>query len=168
MALDLSHNDILFLAYFLGPSYIANAMPVLFGGGQSLDLGKDFLDGERVFGVNKTLKGFLSGMIFGFTISILMELILMKGLILLGILASFGSLVGDLFGSFVKRRLKIPPGSPLPVIDQLDFIIGALVFTYPIYHVSLFVIILIFLFTPPIHLLANAMAYILKLKKQFW
>ncbi len=150
------------------PSYIANAVPVLFGGGRSLDSGKYFLDGERIFGENKTIKGFISGLAFGIIASILGELILMKELIFLGILSSLGSMFGDLFGSFIKRRLKILPGSPFPLMDQLDFVIGALILTYPIYRFNFSIVILIILITPPIHITSNAMAYLLKLKKQFW
>jgi CDP-2,3-bis-(O-geranylgeranyl)-sn-glycerol synthase len=164
----LNHNDIYYLVYLIVPSYVANAIPVLFGGGRSLDLGNCFMDGERIFGGNKTVKGFISGLTFGIVASIIGELILMKGLFFLGFLASLGSMLGDLFGSFIKRRLKIRPGSPLPLIDQLDFVIGALLLTYPIYRFNFSIVIFMLLITPPIHITSNAMAYLLKLKKQFW
>lgn len=164
----LSHNDIYYLAYLIVPSYIANAVPVLFGGGRSLDFGKYFIDGERIFGGNKTVRGFISGLAFGIIASILVELILMRELIFLGILVSLGSMLGDLFGSFIKRRLKIRPGSPLPLVDQLDFVIGALILTYPIYRFNFSIAVFMLLMTPPIHITSNAMAYLLKLKKHFW
>ena len=168
MLLTLNHNDIYYLVYLIAPSYIANAIPVLFGGGRSLDLGKYFIDGERIFGGNKTVKGFISGLTFGIVASIIGELILMKELIFLGILASLGSMLGDLFGSFIKRRLKIGPGSPLPLVDQLDFVIGALILTYPIYRFNFSIVVFMLLITPPTHIASNAVAYLLKLKKQFW
>jgi CDP-2,3-bis-(O-geranylgeranyl)-sn-glycerol synthase len=166
--LELSYNDVYYFAYLIIPSYISNAMPVLFGGGQSLDFGKYFLDGERIFGGNKTVKGFISGLSFGIIASILIEFILLKELMLLGILGSLGSMLGDLFGSFIKRRLNMSPGSPLPLLDQLDFVIGALILTYPIYRFNFSIIILMLAITPPIHITSNAVAYLLKLKKQFW
>jgi len=164
----LNYNDIYYLVYLIAPSYIANAIPVLFGGGRSLDFGKYFIDGKRIFGRNKTIKGFICGLTFGIVASIIGELILMKELIFLGILASLGSMLGDLFGSFIKRRLKIGSGSPLPLVDQLDFVIGALILTYPIYRFNFSIVAFMLLITPPIHIASNAMAYLLKLKKQFW
>jgi CDP-2,3-bis-(O-geranylgeranyl)-sn-glycerol synthase len=45
--------------------------------------------------------------------------------ILLGILRVFlvalGAPLGDLIGSFLKRRLNLERGAPAPIIDQLDF-----------------------------------------------
>ena len=168
LGLAFSYNDLFQLAYFLIPAYVANAVPVLFGGDPPLDFGKYFVDGERIFGVNKTVKGFLSGFVLGSAISLIEELILMKELILLGVLASFGSMLGDLFGSFIKRRLRISPGSSLLIVDQLDFIIGALVITFPIYRFSHSMLLLILMITPPIHILANIVAYLLNLKRTFW
>jgi CDP-diglyceride synthetase len=37
--------------------------------------------------------------------------------------------MGDLTGAFLKRRLNIPPGGLLPVVDQIDFIVGAILFS---------------------------------------
>jgi len=168
LAFSLSYDDLFHLAYFIIPAYVANGMPVLFGGGQPLDLGKSFFDGKRIFGINKTTRGFISGILLGSLVSLIMELILMGGLLLLGILASLGSLLGDLFGSFLKRRLGLNSGSSLPLIDQLDFVIGALIITYPFYNFSIEMILLVLLITPPIHITANAIAYSLKLKDTFW
>ena len=168
MAFSLNYDDLFHLAYFIIPAYVANGMPVLFRGGQPLDLGKFFFDGERIFGINKTTRGFISGILLGSLVSLIMELILMGGLVLLGILVSLGSLLGDLFGSFLKRRLRLNSGSSLPLIDQLDFIVGALVITYPFYNFSIEMILLVLLITPPIHITANAIAYSLKLKDSFW
>ncbi len=168
MAFSLSYDDLFHLAYFIFPAYVANGMPVLFAGGPPLDLGKSFFDGERIFGINKTTRGFISGLLLGSLVSLIIELIFMGGFLILGILASLGSLLGDLFGSFLKRRLGLNPGSPLPLIDQLDFIIGALVITYPFYNFRIEMILLVLLITPPIHITANAIAYSLKLKETFW
>ncbi|MEM3755081.1 MAG: CDP-archaeol synthase, partial [Candidatus Bathyarchaeia archaeon] len=65
-------------------------------------------------------------------------------------------------------RLKIPPGDPIFLLDQLDFIIGAIFFAIPFYELSLEVILLIILITLPIHILANLFAYFLKLKQTLW
>jgi CDP-2,3-bis-(O-geranylgeranyl)-sn-glycerol synthase len=41
---------------------------------------------------------------------------------------AFGSLFGDMLGSFIKRRLGIGKGAKAPVLDQYDFVIGAFLF----------------------------------------
>lgn len=168
LGLVISLNELFQLVYFLIPAYIANAVPVLFGGGLPLDLGKNFVNGERIFGINKTVKGFLCGFLLGSVTSLIEEFILMKELILLGVLASLGSMLGDLFGSFIKRRLKMRPGSSLLLIDQLDFIIGAIILSYPVYRFSYSMLLIIIMVTPPIHILANTIAYLLKLKRNYW
>ena len=38
---------------FIFPAYCTNAVPVLAGGGQPMDFGKNFLDGKRILGKNK-------------------------------------------------------------------------------------------------------------------
>lgn len=89
-------------------------------------------------------------------------------LVPVGMIASFGGLLGDLFGAFLKRRLDIPPGHPLPVIDQLDFVLGALILTYPVLNVTLGAVVILVMATIPIHLFSNAVAYVLRLKKRLW
>ena len=44
--------------WYILPAYLANATPVLLGGGKPLDLGLKWLDGERLFGDHKTFRGF--------------------------------------------------------------------------------------------------------------
>jgi len=161
-------NDLILAIYFMIPAYIANSIPTIFGGGKSIDCGRKFIDGERIFGTNKTIKGFLSGLLCGSLAAIIEDFTLIKGFALVGILISLGSLSGDLFGAFIKRRLKLAPGFPLPLMDQLDFIFGALLFTYPIYNLTLGAVFILILVTPPFHIFTNALAYVLKLKNTFW
>ena len=47
---------------FIFPAYCANATPVLAGGGTRMDFGKNFYDGKRIFGNNKTFRGFFFGL----------------------------------------------------------------------------------------------------------
>ena len=161
-------NDLIVAIYFMIPAYISNSIPTVFGGGKSIDFGKKFIDGERIFGANKTIRGFLSGLICGSLAAIVEDLILIKGFAFIGIAISLGALSGDLFGAFIKRRLKLAPGFPLPLMDQLDFIFGALLFAYPVYNLTLGAVFLLILITPPFHIFTNALAYVLKLKNTFW
>jgi len=153
---------------FIFPAYCANAVPVLAGGGPAMDFGKKLPDGRRVFGKNKTFRGFFAGLAVG-TLAGLAESLVFNYHIMFGFLLSLGALFGDLAGAFVKRRLAIPPGGLLPVVDQLDFILGAILFSLPLcmpWSWQLFVTVLII--TPPIHLLTNFVAYKLRLKSNPW
>ena len=162
-------NDLLIAIYIAIPAYVANSTPVVLGGGAPIDRGREFVDGRRLLGTNKTVKGFTYGLLFG-SVAALAEAILFRNylLVLAGILASLGALLGDLFGAFLKRRLDILPGHPLPVVDQLDFILGALVLTSPLLNVTMGAVLILVIATVPIHLLSNAVAYMLRLKKRLW
>ena len=85
-----------------------------------------------------------------------------------GFIVVVGAVLGDLFGAFIKRRIKIKPGDPAPLLDQLDFIFGAALLTYTLWTFPLKIIFIAVLITPPIHFIANAIAYLLGLKDKYW
>ncbi|MBR1611857.1 MAG: CDP-archaeol synthase, partial [Methanobrevibacter sp.] len=69
---------------------------------------------------------------------------------------------------FLKRRLGIGRGKPAPILDQLDFLIVALILVAFVVELNwLFVIIAIAL-TLIIHLIANSCAYLLGLKEVWY
>jgi len=148
---------------------VANSTPVLLGGGAPIDGGRNFVDGRRILGDNKTGRGFMCGLLLG-SVAGLGEATLFANysLVAVGIVASFGALLGDLLGAFLKRRLDIPPGSPLPVVDQLDFIMGALLLTSPLIRTTFGAAVILAVMTVPIHLFSNVVAYRLRLKKNRW
>jgi len=162
-------TDLLIAIYIAVPAYVANSTPVLLGGGAPIDRGRRLIDGRRILGTNKTVKGFAYGLLLG-SLAGLVEAVLFANyaLISVGVVASLGALLGDLFGAFLKRRLDIAPGNPLPVVDQLDFILGAILFTYPLLNVSVGAVLILVIATLPIHLLSNAVAYMLRLKNRRW
>jgi CDP-2,3-bis-(O-geranylgeranyl)-sn-glycerol synthase len=160
---------------FIFPAYCANGTPVLAGGGAKMDFGRNFVDGKRIFGNNKTWRGFFFGWAVGFGVG------LAEGAVfgfdnypvLFSVLIPLGALLGDLTGAFIKRRLDIAPGGLLPIVDQIDFVVGAVVFSLPLALInwsglSWQVILTVLLITPPIHLLTNYGAYKLKLKRHPW
>jgi CDP-2,3-bis-(O-geranylgeranyl)-sn-glycerol synthase len=153
---------------FIFPAYCANAIPVIAGGGVPMDLGRKFIDGRPIFGKNKTFRGFFVGLVVG-TVVGLAETQVFGYPVMLGLLLSLGALFGDLTGAFLKRRLGIPPGKLLPVVDQVDFLLGAILFSLllrpPVRWEFAVVALMI---TPPIHLLTNFVAYKLHLKKNPW
>lgn len=154
--------------YVILPIYCTNGAPVIFGGGRPLDLGRRLGDGERIFGDHKTIRGFVSGLAAGTIVGLLEYYFVSANLLLVAVLASLGALLGDLAGAFVKRRLKMKPGAPLPGVDQLDFVLGAIVLVSTAYQLSLTTILILVLVTPPIHLLTNLGAYVLGLKSTYW
>ena len=162
--------------WFIFPAYCANAAPVIFGGGKPMDLGKKFFDGKPFLGAHKTFRGFLAGIVVGTLVGLVQTLIYENYLleygtpfqysIFLGFMLSLGALTGDIVESFIKRRLNSPPGSSLPVADQIDFILGAFLFSIPISPPSLLSAVIILLVTIPIHLLTNLGAALLNMKNK--
>lgn len=162
----VSTEDVLFVArtvYFFLPAYLANAAPVIFGGGAPLDRGRVFGDGKPLFGSHKTLQGTISGILVGTVTG------LVQGELTRGFLLACGAIGGDLINSFVKRRINLTPGAPFPVFDQLSFIVlaVALVSLVPP-PPSWDMIIVILIATLPIHFLSNLFSFILKMKKKPW
>lgn len=168
--------DIAAALWFIFPAYCANAAPVIFGGGKPMDLGKKFFDGKPFLGSHKTFRGFLAGIIVGTLVGVVQTVIFEQFLfeygsqfqysILLGFMLSLGALTGDLVESFIKRRISRSPGSSLPVADQIDFILGAFLFSIPVSPPSLLAALLILLVTIPIHLLTNLGAALLNMKNK--
>ena len=152
---------------FIFPAYCANATPVLAGGGTRMDFGKNFFDGKRIFGNNKTFRGFFFGLAIGISVG-LMECAAFHFPILFAVLIPLGALLGDLTGAFLKRRIGIAPGGLLPIVDQIDFVVGAVVFSIPLAIINWEAAVTVLLITPPIHLFTNFLAYKLKLKKHPW
>jgi CDP-2,3-bis-(O-geranylgeranyl)-sn-glycerol synthase len=152
---------------FIFPAYCANAIPVIAGGGQPIDCGKKFFDGKPIFGKNKTFRGFFSGLIVGIAVGYA-ETIFFSYPIFFGLLLSLGALFGDLTGAFLKRRLGLAPGELLPVVDQVDFIVGAILFSLVLQIVSWALVVTVLILTPPIHLLTNFAAYKFGLKNNPW
>ncbi len=176
---------------FALPAYFGNMAPVFLGGGPPMDGGKSWKDGKRILGPGKTWRGFFGGIfvasITGMTIgifevfdedfvrdgvifgiidnSLLVEPLLIGFLI--GFLQGFGALVGDALGSFIKRRRGIERGGPLWGLDQLGFIVLAMIFVFPYYSWPLEFIIIIPL-TFFVHLGANATGYVLGMKDVPW
>ena len=79
-----------------------------------LDLGCTAADGERLFGNHKTWRGLLSGTLACGLVAAVSGFGALRG-------CGFGALalLGDALSSLVKRRLRRPPGTEVPGLDQL-------------------------------------------------
>ena len=83
-----------------------------------------------------------------------------------GALAGAGYVAGELPNSFVKRRLDISPGGAAQgglwlvfwTVDQVDSVIGVLVFLYPVWHPNLPVVLCLFGVTLLVHPMAGDVA----------
>jgi CDP-diglyceride synthetase len=99
---------------------LANGTPIIakkiFGPrfARPLDAGIIFFDGRPVFGHSKTIRGILAS-IFITTISA--PLIGMD--LTIGAIVASTAMAGDLFSSFIKRRLNFPPSSRALGLDQV-------------------------------------------------
>jgi len=177
----MAESVILEVLVFFAPMYVANMFPVigskikfvkfLF---KPLDFGKK-IGNNRILGDNKTFGGFLFGIIGGVLVGLLEMYLDLKyswlrdRYVLFGAVSGFGAMFGDSFKSFLKRRIGFVAGHPLFMFDQLDFVlIGSLILYFSGFDPGWGVVLIGLLITPPLHLMANVLAYALKLKKVWW
>ncbi len=135
--------------------------------------------GKPIFGSHKTYRGFVAGVIcavltayvqryYYFRPSILRISLINYyevNMLLWGFLMGFGALFGDLVKSFVKRRINVKAGKSWIPFDQIDFIFGALLFTFPIAFPPTDLVILMFVLGPFITLLVSRIGYWLKIRR---
>ena len=172
----------------MSPAYASNGGGLLFGKGAPLDFGKNFVDGKRLIGDGATWRGLFGGVFLAIVIGVCESLIIFNpgvyGLIpphllnfvnsavsanllysaLFGFLIGLGALIGDAVGSFIKRRIGIERGRPAPILDQVDFVIGALLFASILAPVPWEVWVVCLVLSIGLHLLTNSIAYSVGLK----
>ncbi|WP_048147117.1 CDP-2,3-bis-(O-geranylgeranyl)-sn-glycerol synthase [Pyrococcus abyssi] len=167
-------NPIFEAFWYILPAYFANSSPVVLGGGTPIDFGKKWRDGRRIFGDGKTWRGFFGGITVGTVVGTIQHLMFpgyygsLKLAVGVAFLLSLGALVGDLIGSFIKRRLNMPRGYPAVGLDQWGFLISALCFAYPLRTIPTGEVLFLLVVTPVIHWLANVFAYRMKWKNVPW
>jgi CDP-diglyceride synthetase len=99
---------------------LANGTPIvakkIFGPRFSfpLDAGTIFVDGRPLFGHSKTVRGIVVSILVTAVSAPLIGLDLTIGAMVAG-----AAMAGDLFSSFVKRRLNLPPSSQALGLDQV-------------------------------------------------
>lgn len=160
--------------WYILPAYFANSSPVLFKGRTPMDFGKNFIDGKRILGNGKTWRGFFGGLSVGVLISSVQYQITpfyygsFETALKLGLALSFGALLGDIIGSFIKRRANLPQGYPAIGLDQLGFLITALILGYSVKALSTAQILFLLAVTPFVHWGANIFAYKMGWKDVPW
>jgi CDP-2,3-bis-(O-geranylgeranyl)-sn-glycerol synthase len=179
--------------WLLLPAYIANAFATLpKGRGPAMDFGRAWPgDGRRVLGPSKTWSGFLfagfAALPFGLLEAWLI-LLAPPGLRLVPVLAptvlaavpiaailTFGAMIGDAFGSFLKRRLNRPSGRRTLFLDQLPFVlvpIGLGLVFYPTLFWGVFgsgyAVFWLLVYTLGLHAVFNWVGYKAGLKQVPW
>ena len=178
-------NSILLALWFFLPAGLAHATPVLakrISFLKKLDYPIDFYKtykGIRIFGDHKTMRGLITGIIVAILTAGIQQIIFNNSqelrtaldfdfssinFFVYGFLAGFGALIGDAIKSFFKRRANIKPGSTWFPFDQIDYIIGGIVFLIPLIRLDFFEYLVTFIVWFAMHLISTYIGYLLKLK----
>lgn len=180
-------KEIFFVWWFFSPAGVAN-IAAFFSGKISwfskysypIDFHKSFR-GKRILGNNKTFRGFIAGIV-GSILIVYLQIFLYSQFslvrnnlslnyetinpILLGFLAGFGALFGDSIKSFFKRQIDVKPGKSWIPFDQIDYIIGGILFTSFYIQLSFPEYILLFFIWFLLHPLTTVLGYLLHLKNE--
>lgn len=95
---------------------------------EPVDGGAVLADHERVLGDHKTWGGLIAGAVACGAVALLLQ-----RTFLLGVAFGLLSLAGDCGSSFVKRRLRLRPGTETPLLDQLpEALVPLVVLAHPL------------------------------------
>jgi len=159
-----------------------------------IDFNKNFIDGKRIFGDNKTWKGFLGYIIFNISCSMILGFIwntfnlnnmnffysnipnTIYNNFIIGLLLGLGYSIFELPNSFLKRRLNIEPGKTLNGIkkiffiflDQADSAIGCCTALSLFYTMTFSFYIMYILLGALTHIVFNILLYFLGLRKNMF
>ncbi len=176
--------------YFFLPAYFTNmTAPIARKLGvfkfldKSVDFNRKFF-GQPILGSHKTWRGVILGIIVGTLIGKI--LFCLEGIFrfsfyrkigfdfervngfYFGFLLSFSAVLGDLFFSFLKRRIGIKPGGKFLPFDQTNYVIFNALISGPIFKISLKVWLTLFFLTFFLHLIVNYLGYLLGISKSKW
>jgi CDP-2,3-bis-(O-geranylgeranyl)-sn-glycerol synthase len=178
-------NFVLMCLYLMIPGAVANMIPLLVRRVPFLDYPIDFnikIKDKPLFGRNKTFRGFFFGVLGAIIVAYIMKLLYVYPFIqsisfidftqvhwvYFGFMIGMGVLVGDAVESAVKRRLNINPGEPFFPWDQLDLLIGGVIFLSIIKLPTWQMLVFYFVAVPLVHIGLRHLAYYLKITKEKW
>jgi CDP-2,3-bis-(O-geranylgeranyl)-sn-glycerol synthase len=156
---------------FYGPPMVGNSAPVLLAGRHPVDGGRLWRDGRPILGPGKTWEGLIIGVYLAWASAILLYYYFGDPMVfIIGLVGGVSALVGDMIGSFIKRRLGLKRGDPFPIVDQLDFALMASIVYWPlsplfrrIDFISYSLLIILVL-----HVATNNIAFYLGVKDRRW
>lgn len=132
---------------------------------------------EKLFGAHKTWRGLVVAVLVGGLVFWLQQGLYNLGFqdwalidyadfpVWFGFLQGAGVIMGDLVKSYYKRKQGIKPGDPWWGWDQLDFVVGGLLLGFFVYVPPIRTVLVLVVLSPILHLLANNIGYLLKIKK---
>lgn len=146
-------NDLLFTLWFFAPAGLANAAPIFAKNiswldkfNKPIDAGKTYKN-KRILGDHKTFRGVLSAVIIALITSLVQYIAATNSqwlqanllivdytnsiFIIMGTFMGLGAIIGDGIKSFFKRQASVPSGKSWFPYDQIDYILGGLLFTLP-------------------------------------
>ncbi|MBI2654417.1 CDP-2,3-bis-(O-geranylgeranyl)-sn-glycerol synthase [Candidatus Woesearchaeota archaeon] len=169
--------------YLMLPAYFANMAPVIVKKINLLAFPIDFnkrIGNKPILGKNKTFRGLIFGVIFAIIVAYLQFLLYGAELfrnfsflnyqnwLLFGFLMGLGALVGDLAKSFIKRRLGLKPSERFVPVDQIDFVIGALVFVMPLLEITFKIFLTSLILSFVLDIIINHIAFHLRVRNEKW
>jgi CDP-2,3-bis-(O-geranylgeranyl)-sn-glycerol synthase len=177
--------------YFFLPAYFTNMTPSLVSQlgflkswAKPIDLGKKFA-GKPFLGDHKTWRGVILGPTAGILIVFLQKYLFSKfafieeisffnyqevNILFFALLITLGTICGDLFFAFIKRRLNLRPGARFLPFDQINYVIGAAIFLtlFSGINIAIEVWVTILILTFLLHLTATQLGFLLGLSRSKW
>lgn len=164
--------------WFFLPAGIANMSPVftrrlplLKHWNTPVDFGKSH-KGKRLLGDNKSWRGIIMGAIVAGLVGLVQYRLITYSaestdfIFVATAVMGLGALVGDSVASFFKRRAGVKPGDSWFPVDQLDYILGGLIFVSFFIYMSLADIARIIIIYFVLHLIVSYLGYKLGLKSK--
>ena len=169
------------VTWLLIPALAANGLAPLARGRRPVDGGR-LWGGKPILGKGKTWEGTVLGVVAAslvggfmafmrpgvpFEASAVALTIVPMGFGL-GALLGLGAMAGDIVESLFKRRAGIARGEPLLVLDQADFVLGALLFAALAMAIRLEWVVWALLWIPVLHYGANGISFAIGMKSRPW
>lgn len=179
-------RDLFTILWIFAPVAVANMGPVIAHNIKALEHldypldGHKTYRGKRIFGSHKTVRGIVAGTIFG-VLTVLLQMALYAQLdflsgysygvdyssasvLLMGAALGFGAMAGDAVKSFFKRQADVDPGKSWAPFDQLDFVLGAALFSLPFVLLPLRYYVIGIAITLVLHPTINVIGWLLRLQ----
>lgn len=159
------------LVYLMAPAYLANMAPpfLKYWKGWNRPISRRWL------GEHKTVAGVLLGVLVALLAAWAQSLIDWDGSLvpydhwpLIGLGLGAGALGGDLVKSLFKRARGIAPGQSWIPADQLDFVLGALIFVWPWAQLAWLDVLAVIAVSFVGDIAVNHVAYRLKIRDSKW
>ncbi len=164
------------------PMGFANMAPVLVKKINILNIPIDFnkkINGIPILGANKTIRGLIVATILGGIIFLLQKILFdfefFKSISIIdyqhipwfaGMFMGFGAIFGDAIKSFFKRRFKINPGKSWIPFDQIDYVLGGILFFSWFYVPASIDIVFLLIIGVILHIIVNIIGYYLGIREQ--